>query len=115
MTRREKILNANDRREETVTVPEWDTDLLVIGQTAAARARWIQDAVVDGKLDFSRVYADLVIACAHDPETRLPVFEETDREALNQKSGAALELVAQAAIRVNALSTTAIDVAGKNS
>jgi hypothetical protein len=116
MTLREQILNANDRREEKIGVPEWgNAELLIIGQTAATRARWLQTAVVDGKLDFSRVYADLVIACAHDPETRLPVFEETDRDALNQKSGAALELVAQAAIRVNALSATAIDVAEKNS
>ena len=116
MTLREQILSANDRREEKVAVSEWgNAELLIIGQTAATRARWLQTAIVDGKLDLSRVYADLLIACAHDPETRLPVFEETDREALNQKSGAALELVAQAAIRVNALSATAIHIAKKNS
>ncbi len=118
--RRERILNANDIQSEMVSVPEWDTELKIVGMTGEERARWLQAAMEtskDGtvKTNLEKIYPDLLITCARDPETGEKVFEVSDRDALNQKSGAILERIAQIAVKISGLNPDAMEIAKKNS
>ena len=101
---RDAILAVSDIRSEVVDVPEWGVKVEVRGLTARARAELLQ-ASMDGRgtLNFAKAYPLLVISCALDPETHEPIFEMADREALEAKSGAALERVALAAARLSGL------------
>lgn len=97
---RKKALEAEDIRTEEVHVPEWDVTLKVKGMTGAQRAKFLRSASnpVSGEVNFEKFFANLVIATAFDPDSDEPVFEDADRDALNQKSGAVinrLALVAQ--------------------
>lgn len=119
MTRRERILSKQDLKEELLHIPEWDDEegkceLLILSLTGRQRAHWLQQATNKDGIDLTKVYPDLLIACCHDPETRQPVFEAPDRDALNEKCGAALERIAQVAIRLSGLTAAAIEAAEKN-
>lgn len=113
---REQILGAKDIRSETVAVPDWGVTVEIRGLTGTQRARLMKNGFdARGTVDFERLYPELIIASTFDPATGQPVFEEADREALNAKSGAALEQLAQAAMRISGLSPDAGAVAEKNS
>lgn len=113
---REQILAARDIRSETVAVPEWGVTVEVRGLTGTQRARLMKNGFdARGAVDFERLYPELIIASVFDPETGEPVFGDADREALNAKSGAALEQVAQAAMRISGLSPDSGAQAEKNS
>lgn len=113
---REQILGAKDIRSETVAIPEWGVTVEVRGLTGTQRARLMKNGFdARGTVDFERLYPELIIASVFDPETGEPVFGEADREALNAKSGAALEQVAQSAMRISGLSPDAGAQAEKNS
>lgn len=113
---REKILTAQDIKKELVTVEEWGVQVEVRGLKGSERARLMQDSVdaKTGSVDFVKLYPDLVIASTYDPETGEKVFEPTDRDALNEKSGAALEKIAQVAMRLSGLTQADLDGARKN-
>ena len=112
---REKIFNAQDIRSEAVFVPEWDLEIEVRAMTGKARAHFLQNSLgADGKADLERMYPDLLIACVFDPEEGERLFDLADRDALNSKSGAALERVASVAMRLSGLTQTAADDAAKN-
>lgn len=112
---REKILNAKDIKSEKVKIPEWDVTVEVRGLTGKQRARLLQDAIgEDGKPDLERIYPELVILSTYDPETGEQVFQPADRDALIEKSGAALEKIAQVAMRLSGLQPDALKEAEKN-
>lgn len=102
---REQILAMDDIPEEVVTVPEWnDAQVLVRGLDGNGRAQWLEGAFDEnGKSDFRRIMPELIIATAHDPETREPIFEPADRDALNTKSASATERIGKAAMRLSGL------------
>lgn len=113
---REKILGASDIRREQVHVPEWDATVEVRGLTGTQRAKLMKTGFdAKGAVDFEKLYPELLVASVFDPETQQPVFTEADRDSLNGKSGAALERVAQAAMRLSGLSPEAAEQAEKNS
>lgn len=113
---RDRILSASDIRRESVRVPEWDVDVEVRGLTGSQRARLMKNGFdARGGVDFERLYPELIIASTFDPETGQQVFSEADRDSLNGKSGAALEKVAQAAMRLSGLNPEAPEAAEKNS
>lgn len=115
MSIREKILSAQDIREKEINVPEWEVNVLVRGLTGRQRAKLLQDAVdTKGKLDLEKIYPEIVIFSAYDPETGKPVFEPADRDILAEKSGAALERIAQAAMGLSGLHPDSINEAEKN-
>jgi len=64
-----------------------------------------------GKMDLQKLYPRLVVLSTYDPETGQPVFKEGDQDAVNEKSGAALEIIAQVAMRLSGLNP---EEAGKN-
>jgi hypothetical protein len=113
---REKILGASDIRREQVHVPEWEVEVEVRGLTGAQRARLMKNSVdAKGAVDFERMYPELLIASTFEPETGEPLFTAADRDALSAKSGAALERIAQAAMRLSGLNPGAAENAEKNS
>jgi hypothetical protein len=114
-TIRETILNAEDIAEEIVEVSEWGVKLLVRGLSGLERARFVKDAAdAAGRIDPERGYPSIVIQTARDPETREPIFSATDRDAIMGKSGAAIDKVADVALRLSGLTPGAVEEAAKN-
>jgi hypothetical protein len=112
---RDQILSAADLRSERVTIPEWGVEVEVRGLTGTQRARLMRSGFdASGTVDFERLYPELAIASTFDPDSGEAVFTEADRDALNGKSGSALERLAQAAMRVSGLSADATEQAAKN-
>ena len=104
---RAQILTADDIASEIVDVPGWGVKVMVKALTGAQRARLMQAATRGGAIQFNKIYPDLVIASAHDPETGLPIFEATDRDALLSKSGAMLDVIATKALEVSGMTEAA--------
>ncbi|MDB4948896.1 MAG: 66, gp66 [Gemmatimonadetes bacterium] len=113
---RSRILEAVDIRRETVEIPEWGTAVEVRGLTGTQRAKLMKTGFdAKGAADFEKLYPELIISSTFDPATGEAVFSEADRDALNGKSGAALERIAQAAMRLSGLTPDAAEQAEKNS
>jgi hypothetical protein len=117
MNLREKILATEDIESETITVPSWDVDLLIKGMSAGERVLLMQNAYDSNteQVNMSKVYPDVVVSCAHDPETGEPVFTKADKEAILGKSSAAIEMIANAGLRLSGIGAEAQDAAGKDS
>lgn len=116
MTLRDRILSADDIVSERVNVPEWGVDVDVRTMTGAERARIMQAAAdAGGRVDFERVFPDVVIACSHDPETGERVFGFDDRDALMAKSGAAIDRIAQVGLRLSGFTEASQTEMGKGS
>lgn len=113
---RDLILQKDDIETEIVPVPQWGVELEVRGLSGRARAAFMREFIQkDGELDYDRLYPALVINTVHDPATGERVFTDADYEAINAKSGAALETVAKVATRLSGLDEGAVDKAGKGS
>jgi hypothetical protein len=113
---RDKIFAAKDIKEEKVLVPEWDTELLIKGLNGKDRSDLLA-ACIDmktGSMDLEKLYPMLIIATAYDPETGEKVFEATDRDQINTKSGGALEKVGQVAMKLSGLNKDDLENAKKN-
>jgi hypothetical protein len=117
MNLRDKILAARDIPSETITVSEWDVDLLIKGMTAGERVTLMQNAYDPRteQVNMSKVYPDVVVACAHDPETGEPVFSDSDKDAILGKASAAIEKIADVGLRLSGIGKEAQDAAGKDS
>ena len=100
MSLKDTILSADDLGYIEVHVPEWDVTVGVRGMDGAEQIRMQKAAA--GRDD--HFYADLCVALVVDPETRQPVFEPADRDALMHKSGAALERIGQAVLAMSQIS-----------
>jgi hypothetical protein len=106
-----EIIGIPDINEEEITVPEWSgAKFLVRALTGQQRAEVMQAAMRPNGagLDVAKMWAALIIAGLHDPETRKPVFEKAHRDALMQKSGAALERIADVVTRLSGMSQGAV-------
>ena len=111
---REKILQAKDLQEQLVDIPEWGVKVLVKGLTGAQRARLASATGPGGKPDFEKIYLETVILATYDPETGERIFSPSDRDALGEKSGAALDHIAQVALRLSGMAPEALAEAEKN-
>lgn len=113
---RSQILNSNDIKSEMVTIEEWGVTVEVKSLTSKKRANVLSESM-DGKgrMDFEKLYPDLVIASTYDPETHDAVFQMADRDLLNEKSGGALEKIAQVVLRLSGLDKESVGGAEKNS
>lgn len=114
---RDKILAAEDIESEVVPVPQWDAKIEVRALDGRARARFFTQYInpETGDMDYERMYPSLLIQTCFDPETGEKVFTDDDHDALNAKSGAALETVAKVALRLSGLGKDAVKEAGKDS
>lgn len=115
MSLRDHILQCDDVQKEIVEIPQWNTKISIHGMSGAARTQMIQNAADnDGVMNFAKMMPDIVIMCTFDPDTDEQVFDESDREALMLKSGAALDLIVNTAMRISGLLEGAVDKAGKD-
>lgn len=117
MNLRDKIFAAEDIPSETIKVKEWGVELLIKGMTAGERVTLMQNAY-DAKteqVNMSKVYPDVVVACAHDPASGEPVFSDSDKDALMGKSSAAIERIADVGLRLSGIGKEQQDAAGKDS
>jgi hypothetical protein len=112
---REQILASSDIQSELVTIPEWGVTVEVRGMTAAARAAMLQHAAGNGgTFDLVSLYPSLVVGSTYDPESGDRVFSESDYAAISDKSGAAVERIAAAAMRLSGISEDARDELGND-
>lgn len=101
---REKILSIDDIQEEVVEIPEWGVKVLVRGLTGEARAELLSRATdLQGKINYKKLYASLLILSTYDPETKEPVFEDSDRDELMKKSASAIDKIVQVAMRLSGI------------
>lgn len=117
MLTRDQILGANDRKRETVQVPEWGGEIDVISMSGSARDAWEQSLVVrkGSKVEqnLGNMRARLVAACAVDDQGNR-IFTDEDAVALGEKSAIALERVCRVAQRLNGLTDNDLEVAKGN-
>lgn len=114
---RASILGLEDATSEKVSIPEWGGITLEIRSLSGKeRAALLQDAANNGgKIDLGKMYPDLVILSSYDPSSGERVFAPADRGAVADKNGAALERIAQVAMRLSGLSEDAVPEAEGNS
>lgn len=110
---REQILNAKDIKSEKVFIEQWEIEVEIRGLTGAERAVMLND--MRGSVDFVKLYPQIVIATTYEPGTNIRIFEATDVDLLNSKSGAALEKIATVAMQLSGLKDGAVADAEKNS
>lgn len=117
MNLREQILNAKDIESETITIKQWkNAKIEVRGLNGQDRSKLLNDAIdqQSGKMNFEKLYPTLVIYTSYDPDSGERIFSEADRDFLNQKSGAALEQIANLALKLSGLQEGATNKAIKN-
>lgn len=116
MSLRDRILAADDISRESLEVPQWGVTLEIRTMTAVQRSGMLKASALEGGgVDIDRLYPMLIVACAFDPETGEPVFTSSDIGALQEKSSAAVELVAQHAMKMSGMNVNAVDDEGKDS
>lgn len=111
---RDLILGADDRRTESVYVPEWGGDVTVRGLTGVERDAYeagIASPRPDGRqhINLRNLRARLVALACIDPETGDRLFRDDDVEALGARSATALERVFVVARRLSGLSDDDIE------
>lgn len=114
---KQAIAAANDIEQEEFYVEAWDVTVGVRSMDGNARANLIENfSDADGRMQFRKLYPELLIQCLFDPATGEPVFEDTeaDRQLIMSKSGAALDAVAKKAMEMSGLDAKAEERAGKS-
>lgn len=113
---RDQIFNAQDIQEEIITVPQWgNAKILIKGLDGKARSDLMSGTVdAKGNVNISKMYMDLVIQSCFDPETGEKLFSIGDIQALQKKSGAALDVIQQAAMKLSGLDSEGRQDMAKN-
>ncbi len=114
---RSLVLAADDIVTEPVEVPEWKVTLHVRTMTGSARADMLNAASdpETGQMDFKSMYPNIIVATVVNPDTGVPIFTPADVDLLNQKSGKALERVAQAGMKISGMGEEAEKALGNDS
>lgn len=107
------ILKADDRRYETLTVPEWGGEVRICSLSGAERDRWEASLAKIGKdgqpkPDLINMRARLVAIAIVDEEGRR-VFSDSDVLALGGKSSRALQRVFEAASELSGIEEDAVE------
>lgn len=114
---RERIIASMDRTSELVYVPQWGEEIEVRSMSGSERAdsmRKYLDAET-GSIDYNALYPELIIATCYIPGEDERVFGPGDVGVIATKNAGALELLANAALRLSGLDAEARDRAGKSS
>lgn len=107
---RDAILAADDLTSEILEIPEWGVTVEVRTPTAGDRARLFKiGTTADGTVDPELLYPMLLVSTVCDPDTHESLFTLDDAEALNAKSGAVVERVANVAMRLSGMTPDAVD------
>jgi hypothetical protein len=100
---KQQILDADDRKRETVSVPEWGGEVIVATMSGTDRDAWEGAMVGRGRDELlHNARAKLAAICLID-ESGARLFSDQEVEALGRKSARALNRVADVAQRLNGL------------
>lgn len=98
------ILQADDRRTQTVEVPEWGGTVIVKTLSGTERDQFEESILAGGKRDFKGVRAKLVaLSIVGEDGERLFTFEEA--EELGKKSALALDRLFGVAQKLSGFTT----------
>ncbi|ADQ04407.1 hypothetical protein Calow_0839 [Caldicellulosiruptor owensensis OL] len=118
MSIREKILQAQDRKEKEMYIPEWDVKVLLRELSAFERANALSKAYrQDGNLDLANLYLYVVAYGLYDAETKERIFNPNKQEdlvALGTKNGAVIENIAKEIMTLSSMQFGAVEQAEKN-
>lgn len=107
------ILQADDRRTQTVEVPEWGGAVIVKTLSGTERDQFEESILVGGKRDFKGVRAKLVaLSIIGEDGERLFTFEEA--KLLGEKSSLALDRVFGVAQRLSGFTTKDMEELNEN-
>jgi hypothetical protein len=96
---KEEILAADDIPTEIVEVPEWGGAVVVHGMSGQERLEWSNKVKgADGSTDVEKAMFYSIVYGVQEPK-----FDESDIPALKKKSGAALDRVARAWLRMSGI------------
>lgn len=117
---RDAILALNDLQTESVYVAAWGTHIYVRSMSAGQRnqlaALMLTGSGKDLDIDVSQIpgaMANVVAWCAVDADG-VRLFADSDVDALNAKSGDALQTIFDAALRVSGLGERDAETIAKN-
>lgn len=111
---RTKILGASDLPRETVAVPEWGGDVVVVTLTGTERDQFEVATFEDRKAGSpSNVRARLAVLSVRD-EAGNRIFGDEDALDLGKKSAAALDRIFDVATRLNRLQDKDVKALEKN-
>lgn len=109
----DQILAIEDRPVERIQVPEWGGEVCVRAMSGADRDAFEAAMLVNGRQSMVNVRARAAALCICDDGGK-PLFSAQDVEALGTKSGAALDRVFQAVLRMNHLSPQDVETLAGN-
>lgn len=108
------ILAAEDLKHEDVPVPEWGGEVRVCTMTGTQREAFGASLMgADGKSDMGTFRVKMVVCCVVGEDGE-QLFTADDVQALNRKSGAALERVFAAASKLNGMAADSVETAQGN-
>ena len=115
---REQILGSDDRRYDTVNIPEWGGTVRISSMTGSMRdmyERTITEVGDDGKLtsNLNQIRAKLLAVSIVDAKG-LPLFTAEDITALGNKSADAIDIVYAAISSLNLLTKDSLAKKVKN-
>ena len=113
------IATADDIESEDVEIPIWGCTIRIKGMNGYGRstylARLIKAREEEDEQKISEIEAELIIACAYDPEDDSLCFVSSDVPMLLEHSGAVLGVLSQKALRLSGLDGEAETRLGKGS
>ena len=110
---KDQILQADDRRTQTVEVPEWGGTVIVKTLSGTERDQFEESILAGVKRDFKGVRAKLVaLSIIGEDGERLFTFEEA--ELLGEKSSLALDRVFGVAQRLSGFTTKDMEELAEN-
>jgi hypothetical protein len=114
---RDQILEADDRKYDTVACPEWGGDVRVRSISGAQRDSYEQSIMqtngTDRKLNLRNARAKLIVLCAVDEDGR-PLFTSEDLAALGRKNAAPLDRLFDACRRLAGMTPEDVDQLTEN-
>jgi hypothetical protein len=104
-------------KEEKVTMDEWGFDVIIKGLTGGQRAKFLQlTAGQQGvtAVPMDKVYTELVIMCTYDPDTGMPMFKTSDKDAILAQPGHILDKIVMKAMELSGLTNESVANLRKN-
>jgi hypothetical protein len=117
---RQQILDADDRKRERVSVPEWGGEVIIRSLSGTDRDQFEESILVkvnNGKkrdITLRNIRSKLLVLCIVD-EQDTPIFSIEDIQRLGMKSAAALTRCFEVAQRLSGIGDQDLEELAKNS
>lgn len=109
---RDQIIEADDRKYETVECPEWGGDVRLRSITGTQRDAYEQSLMqgngADRKMNLRNARVKLIVLCAVD-ETGRPLFTAEDVSSLGRKNAAPIDRLFDAARKLAGMTSEDVD------